>query len=69
MVRDGHTESLSWINVSSCVVVTLGVFRLLLRGGDGAEEEQSDAKSTQQLLLYVSVSTSLHCSVSMEART
>lgn len=69
MVRDGNTESLSGINVSSCVVVTLGVFRLLLRGGEGGEEEQSGSKSTQQLLLYVSVGTSLHCSVSMEARS
>lgn len=69
MVRNGHAESLSGINVSSCVVVALGVFLLFLRRCDGAEEQQSDAKTTQQLHLYVKAATSHHFSVSMGARS
>lgn len=52
MVRHGHSESLSGIDVSSRVVVTLGVFLLSRRDrGGGEEEKESGAERPEMLLL------------------
>lgn len=56
MVRHRHTESLPGIDVSSRVVVTLGVFRMsaFLRRcdcGEGEEEEESGTERAEKLLL------------------
>lgn len=55
MVRHRHTESLSGIDVSSRVVVTLGVFHMsafLCRCDCGEEEEgESGAERAEKLLL------------------
>ena len=69
MVRHGNAESLSGIDVSSRVVVTLGVLHLSAFLCRCAEEEQSGAKSTEKLLLCIAEETRLHCAVSLRARS
>lgn len=70
MVGHGHTESLSGIDVSSRVTLTLGVFHLsaFLCRRDRGEEEQSGAQSTEKLL-PISVESRLHCYVPLTARS
>lgn len=70
MVGHGHTESLSGIDVSSRVTLTLGVFHLsaFLCRRDRGEEEQSGAQSTEKLL-HISVENRLHCYVPLTARS
>lgn len=49
VVGHGHTESLAGINVSTCVVVTVGVFRIraFLCRCDSGEEEEDSAERTK----------------------
>lgn len=57
MVGHRHAESLSRIDVSSRVVVTLGVLHIsafLCRRGE-EEEEESAAERTEKILLYTCV--------------
>lgn len=68
MVRHRYAESLSRIDVSSRVVVTLGGFYIsafLCRCCE--EEEESGAERTEKLLLYISVQEKLHCIVPLRA--
>lgn len=53
MVRHRHPGSLSRIDVSSRVVVTLGIFHIVafLCRCDSGEEEESCAKRAEKLLL------------------
>lgn len=71
MVRHGHPESLSRIDVSSRVVVTLGVFLLseFLNRRDCGEEEEGDVKRAENLLFWISGEVKLHCAVALGART
>ena len=59
MVGHGHTESLPGIDVSSRVVVTLGVFRvgafLCRRDCGGGEEEEEDRGAQKLLPLHTGV--------------
>lgn len=71
MVRHRHPGSLPRIDVSSRVVVTLGVFLLsafLSRRGCG-EEEESGVERADKLLLQIGVEDRLHCAVPLGART
>lgn len=71
MVRHGHTESLPGIDVSSRVVVTLGVFRTFFcRCDRGGEEEEGQERGAQMLLLLQTrVGKKLHCVVPVRARS
>lgn len=71
MVRYRHPESLPRIDVSSRVVVTLGVFLLsaFLSRRSCGEEEESGVERADELLLQISVEDRLHCAVPLSART
>lgn len=70
MIRHGHSESFSGIDVSSRVVVTLGVF---VRGSfccrpGWAGEEDHESSAVEKLLLRTNARGKLHC-VAGKART
>ncbi len=69
MVGHGHPESLSRIDVSSRVVVTLGVFDVSAFFCRCEEEEEGAAKHAEKLLLQVSVGEKLHYAVALSARS
>lgn len=73
MVGHGHAESLPGIDVSSRVVVALGVSHIgaVLCRCDSGEEQEEDraAKRTDKLLPRTTVGEKLHCADPVRARS
>lgn len=73
MVGHRHPESLARIDVSSRVVVTLGVFRSFLCRCVCAEEEEEEEgegeSAAEKLLLDFGAEEKLHCALALRARS